>query len=209
MEEEEEEHLLQDRCSENDPPENETLPPVRRDNRIRLDLVITAVAVSLLALAVLFLTRTTHVPPVQQCGRTATDAFSRGCKFDVMAFSWLPPACYDASLTEEFLLLEDWGWYVSPFPRPGRDREPLRLVEQGTQGDLFVHRQYRITQCAFLWRKVQRVLDGTGAQAADTHATDPARVASCMGLADVDHYVPENRSGLQLLSVSFPECRQI
>ena len=55
---------------------------------------------------------TKSMTPLEHCGQTTAQALAKGCSFDPMTFAWIPPECYDAELTEEFLQLQPWHWYT-------------------------------------------------------------------------------------------------
>ncbi|KAG9240416.1 hypothetical protein BJ878DRAFT_526233 [Calycina marina] len=141
---------------------------------------------------------------MHQCGSTATEAFTTGCKFDLLSFAWLPSACTDEILTDEFLAREDWGWYRAPFPAGDKDRVSLEMVRQGTAGDLFVSKKYATTRCEFMWRKLQRFVDGTGAEAADVDVAGQQLLQNCSEFLDPAH--ARVNSSLSLLIVSYPPC---
>lgn len=51
------------------------------------------------------------------CGSSVEEAISRGCKYDAMATSWLPPMCRDDELAYEFDHAGpgpngEWGYYA-------------------------------------------------------------------------------------------------
>lgn len=142
-----------------------------------------------------------------QCGQTPPEALLRGCKFDTLSFSWLPPACHDEVLAQEFLGRGNWTWFRTPHPRQGdRDTVSTRLVAEGAQGDLFVSRRLRAAQCEFLWRKLQRFVDGTGAAAVDDHLSSQQLLLDCTrhaGLSGIDSVLDDD---LDMVSVKYPTC---
>lgn len=96
-----------------------------------------------------------------------------------------------------------------PFPnKGGQDQIPQQLVAQGTQGDLFVESSYMSAMCEFMWRKVQRVADGTGAAAADANAVSQVWVKDCPNrFRESAKQRNSSLTGvLNLLLVTNPEC---
>jgi len=90
------------------------------------------------------------------CGVTPTQARSNGCLFDVVSFSWLPPACYDAVLVDDFLAVEPWEWFLDPL---GTQPVLLEAVQRGEGSEMYVSWRYHIVHCVFMWQKLHRALD--------------------------------------------------
>jgi hypothetical protein len=76
-------------------------------------LSTAAITISLIA-AILAIPK--HIPHNNSnafhfgCGDTPADAARLGCKFDLSAFVWVPPACFDSETMEVFLNSSDWRW---------------------------------------------------------------------------------------------------
>lgn len=45
------------------------------------------------------------------CGNSTAEAQAAGCRFDIMSYTWVQPACFDQELMYEFLGQGDWRWY--------------------------------------------------------------------------------------------------
>ena len=90
-----------------------------------------------------------------QCGNSPADAIERGCRFDVMSFSWLPLPCYDSRLSAEFLALRDWHWYLDS--TDGQE-VPVNEVELGIHDQLFVTWEYHLNHCTYMWKKLHRAI---------------------------------------------------
>ncbi|KAH8651633.1 hypothetical protein BGZ60DRAFT_420877 [Tricladium varicosporioides] len=99
------------------------------------------------------------LPSITSCGNTSTYARSNGCHFDVMSFSWLPPACYDEKLIEEFLAMESWKWFSDS---EGTQPVPLETVQKGDAPQMYVSWSYHIDHCVFMWKKMHRALENDG-----------------------------------------------
>lgn len=142
-----------------------------------------------------------------QCGRTPPEALLHGCKFDTLSFSWLPPACHDEVLAQEFLGRGNWTWFRTPYPRQGsRDAVPTRLVAEGAQGDLFVSKRLRAAHCEFQWRKLQRFVDGTGAAAVDDHLSSQQLLLDCTRHAAISGGGSVLDKDFDMVSVKYPTC---
>ncbi|RAK90747.1 hypothetical protein BO79DRAFT_280829 [Aspergillus costaricaensis CBS 115574] len=63
-----------------------------------------------------FLSKSTpHSVTELQCGTSPAEARSLDCVLDLLAMSWVRPACYDKELTEEFLAERNWTWTTDPW----------------------------------------------------------------------------------------------
>jgi hypothetical protein len=72
----------------------------------------------LLALVVLvldFSINSWNAKPVwTNCGNSTAEAKENGCRFDVMMHSWVPQACYDEALSEEYIQANDFKFFSDP-----------------------------------------------------------------------------------------------
>ena len=89
------------------------------------------------------------------CGDTPSSARHANCKFDIMSFSWLPPACDDPELTVEFSHVRKWTWWVDSNRTTS---VPFEEVALGFHSELFVTREYHMYHCTYMWRKLHRGL---------------------------------------------------
>lgn len=48
------------------------------------------------------------------CGHTAVEARARGCRFGVLNYAWLPEACFDEKMEEEFRTYTNWEFWSFP-----------------------------------------------------------------------------------------------
>ncbi|KAJ5113800.1 hypothetical protein N7456_002334 [Penicillium angulare] len=93
--------------------------------------------------------------PIFQCGNSPDEARRNGCRFDVISFSWLPPACFDAELVDGFLATRKWQWY--------RDSEmtttiPVAEVYEGQHESLYISWDYHFLHCTYMWMKMHRAV---------------------------------------------------
>lgn len=93
--------------------------------------------------------------PVYQCGNSPEEARNNGCLFDVISFSWLPPACFDAELVEDFLATSKWQWY-----KDNETRTAVHIAEvyEGQHESLYVSWDYHFSHCAYMWTKMHRAV---------------------------------------------------
>jgi hypothetical protein len=109
--------------------------------------------------------------PLTSCGHSTAEALSLGCSFDVMSFAWLPTRCFDEELTNGFLALRNWQWYLDA---DGVKSVDFSSVAGAAYDELYVTQEYHMYHCTYMWRKMHRaslagkVLDG---YIADLHHT--------------------------------------
>ncbi|PYH93996.1 hypothetical protein BO71DRAFT_399246 [Aspergillus ellipticus CBS 707.79] len=135
---------------------------------------------------------------VQDCGTSAAEALARGCQFDAMSFSWLPPACFDAPLMQDFLRQRDWQWFLDP---AGQQAVPSARALTGEYDKLYVTREYHLLHCLYMWRKMHRaVLFGEGRGAVDGYIANIAHTEHCgrMLLHQPPHAI-DSSDGLQVV----------
>ena len=106
-----------------------------------------------LQLTNVFINATEETP----CGSTVNDARSAGCLFDPLTFAWLPPACYDFSLTSSFLALEDWEYYRLHTDGSRRQLSLINIM-QSSDEVLYVSWEFHRQHCAHLWLKMHRAM---------------------------------------------------
>lgn len=95
------------------------------------------------------------------CGNSSDEARARGCVFDLMSWCWLPPACHDAELSEQFLRENGpWDWYLDLKATLHVDQEE---VAKGNTDLVYVAESYHQIHCAYVWSKMHRAYMGQGA----------------------------------------------
>ncbi|KAB5572420.1 hypothetical protein GE09DRAFT_1216984 [Coniochaeta sp. 2T2.1] len=118
--------------------------------------VLCSAALSITVYLTLTTLKTDLVPGgVTHCGNSSTTAIARGCKFDIISFSWLPPACYDADLVAEFEQYRNWTWYEDV---QGKRPVPKSEVVRGERESVHVYWDYHLVHCTFMWKKMHRAL---------------------------------------------------
>ncbi|KAJ5962153.1 hypothetical protein N7501_007094 [Penicillium viridicatum] len=146
---------------------------------------------------------TSPVQSTYQCGEVASQAQARGCHFDLISFSWLPPACYDAELTEDFLKSYNWTWSTDP---QGKNLVPIEDVKKGDFEYLFTDLKYHVVHCAYMWKKLHRALSTGDLSRVDGYTAGYGHTKHCTQMM-LDRDSDLSRSGVAGL-VKFPLCGQ-
>ena len=136
--------------------------------------------------------------PVQSCGPSRIEAQEKKCRFDPMSFSWLPPACFDEELTNDFLHREEWHWFRTQM---GTGEVSMEEVIRGEENQLFVSSEYHVAHCAYMWRKLHRAL--AKGQLVDSYIGSYNHTKHC------DHMLLEAVRTQQintLIVTKFPNC---
>jgi len=91
-----------------------------------------------------------------------------------MAFSWVPPACYDGELDQQFLSKKDWAWFLD---QQGNVSASSHIIAQGEANIAWVTWEYQRTHCTYTWRKLHRAI--TAARPLDGYIRDYHHTAHC------------------------------
>lgn len=148
--------------STDDNSDSETFPSPSKQSRLRNRHPLAAYVLgAAAALAILFVfiadkRHENHVPvhPLD-CGNSPSEALASGCSFDVMSFAWLPAACFDGELMNDFLSLRNWVWYRD---QSGSETADPVAVARGQYDQLFVTQEYHMYHCTYMWRKMHRAV---------------------------------------------------
>jgi len=150
-----------------------------------------------------------HSPILRQpCGSTPAEARSRGCRFDVMSFSWLPSRCYDAELAQAFDEVHEWEWFVD-----GNRTQPVAHAEvmKGEYTGLFVNWEYHLRHCTAMWKKLHRALlrggsgERGGMQAIDGYIANYAHTEHCELILLGDRAIAFETFNTRI-QLKFPDC---
>ena len=99
------------------------------------------------------------LPQILHCGETPEEARRLGCVFQIWSYSWVPAACHDPTLSDEFLALRDWEYYNGPMGQGSQmnlsDILTGNYDSYGTWGQHFYH-------CAFTWQNWAKIQTGSG-----------------------------------------------
>ncbi|KAK1760001.1 hypothetical protein QBC47DRAFT_357812 [Echria macrotheca] len=95
-------------------------------------------------------------PTILECGSTAAEARSMGCKFQTWTYSWVPAPCWDAELNTDFIAVHEQ--YALPYyeDRNGTTEVAFDDVYTGDLPLLYTVWGSHFWHCAFLMRKFFR-----------------------------------------------------
>lgn len=80
------------------------------------------------------------------CGNSTAEARAAGCKFDVMSYTWVQPACFDQELMYDFLGQDDWRWYPD---EETAEKLTISDVADGQREYVYVTWEYYRTHCIY------------------------------------------------------------
>ncbi|MCJ1442763.1 MAG: hypothetical protein MMC23_003260 [Stictis urceolatum] len=94
------------------------------------------------------------------CGTTPAEARSRGCRFDVILYSWIHPLCHDEQLQEAYMTQRESEWYRE---RGGGNGEKVSQAEAaaGEIETLWLPWSFHYHHCQFVLKMVTRILRNT------------------------------------------------
>jgi hypothetical protein len=95
--------------------------------------------------------------PKYACGTTVDEARALGCKFDVLAAAWMPEACLDEELTEEFRNRGPWQYFADASGKVELSEEELSM-RVGPDGMFWTTQKWHVIHCAYQWRKMHRAM---------------------------------------------------
>ncbi|KAL7914413.1 hypothetical protein GGI35DRAFT_467519 [Trichoderma velutinum] len=104
--------------------------------------------------------------PSCYCGKTPTEAASRGCIYDHMAAAWLPNRCHDEGLVKIFEELADGhNWTYFNYPELTKElsiAEVSSLAGVGVEikdgvGVVRTTIDWHLSHCLYTWWKLTRV----------------------------------------------------
>ncbi|KAE8381326.1 hypothetical protein BDV26DRAFT_278892 [Aspergillus bertholletiae] len=92
------------------------------------------------------------------CGETIEEAIANNCKYDSIAAAWLPPACRNDELLEQFERSGpnsdgSWMYYAD------RNKTRVLSLEEVSQlpktgSHFFTTHQWHLVHCAYYWKKM-------------------------------------------------------
>jgi hypothetical protein len=135
------------------------------------------------------------------CGNSANEARTRGCRFDRILHAWLPPACTrqeDIREEQDFLTVDNWKYYRDP-----QQTEELTLEEayRGELEVLYTSWRWHLVHCTYVWKKLHRaLLDGKNI---DSYSANINHTAHCSEAILLDS---ANESLSTRIFTKFPTC---
>ncbi|KAE8381907.1 hypothetical protein BDV26DRAFT_289107 [Aspergillus bertholletiae] len=176
-----------------------------------ISLILLSVLVGILAATLLIITNPTikgALVPVPKklhkpCGSTPSEARKAGCHFDVISFCWLPDACYDAELSQQFDHENKLEWYLDP-------NRTLPLSHQeimtGEYTGLYVNWEYHLRHCTAMWKKMHRAVLGSGGrEAIDGYIGVYEHTEHCEMMLLGDRSIEWEAINTRI-AVKFPDC---
>ena len=88
------------------------------------------------------------------CGKSIAEAKAHGCDFEVLSGAWMPKACQDDDLNEEFRAM-NWTYWADSDKRVVIPEEKL-AEREGEEGVYYTTQRWHVTHCAFQWRKLHK-----------------------------------------------------
>lgn len=187
-----------------------TKPPSKTSKTTIISLL--AITISLTTCIFVFVNNIQQHPSVEspsppqmnyQCGTSAAEAKARGCRFDIMSFSWLPPVCDDKEVTEMFLEAGNWTWSRDP-----QGKHVISQEDVGT-GDfeyLFTNYRYHLTHCVYIWQKFHRALFTGDLSRIDGYSAGIGHTEHCSKML-LDRSLSLDHWGI-VATTKFPSCGQ-
>ncbi|KUI72151.1 hypothetical protein VM1G_07809 [Cytospora mali] len=108
------------------------------------------------------------------CGTSPQEARERGCKFDLVLYSWVPAPCYDEEIQAAYRERESEWWRERG--GVGGERIPQERAALGIEESLWLSWDYHEYHCKFIWKMMTRILRnasmGVSGRLLETHHTD-------------------------------------
>lgn len=95
---------------------------------------------------------------VATCGSTIEEAMALNCTWDLLAAAWLPPACIDQELTEDFRSQGPWRYFADREGKEELTEEDLQW-RVGEGNEYYTSLRYHKTHCSYQWRKMHRAME--------------------------------------------------
>lgn len=107
-----------------------------------------------------------------------------GCEFDVLSLSWLPKACRDVALTQEFASSGPgpqgkWDYWADVNGTEALTLDQVSALADEPEGVVYTSLGFHVLHCSFYWRKQWRVMNGVGALAMEARYAPESHVKHC------------------------------
>jgi hypothetical protein len=93
------------------------------------------------------------------CGTSPQEARDRGCKFDLVLYSWVPAPCYDEEIQIAYRKRES-EWYRNR-GGVGGEKIPQDRAALGIEESMWLSWDYHDYHCQFIWKMMTRILRNT------------------------------------------------
>lgn len=92
------------------------------------------------------------------CGETVEEAIANSCRYDSIAAAWLPPACRNDELLEQFEISGpnsdgSWTYYADKNKTQILSLEEVSMLPK-TGSHFFTTHQWHLVHCAYYWKKM-------------------------------------------------------
>ena len=91
------------------------------------------------------------------CGTTPEEARAKGCKFDIILYSWVPPPCYDHEIQVAYMENRESEWYRNRGGEGG-EKIPQERAALGVEPGLWLSWAYHDYHCQYIWKMMTRIL---------------------------------------------------
>ncbi|POS78203.1 hypothetical protein DHEL01_v203392 [Diaporthe helianthi] len=135
------------------------------------------------------------------CGHTGEEAVARGCEFDQVTTSWLPPKCIDYELQAEFIALKPGGWHfwADDDQIQEHDTDKLGFVTD----EVWATNEWHMWHCLYVWRKLARAV--TGGRPVDGSTLSLTHTDHCAHMTGSEYATTQDEVRT-LVSINFPPC---
>lgn len=97
------------------------------------------------------------LPPFSKnCGTSPSEARSRGCRFEMHNFAWVPSECYDHELGDEWDSNLNWGFSRSANDSTDTDEHFVAEARAGNVSAAWVPWRQHMAHCALILKKYLR-----------------------------------------------------
>ncbi|PVI01721.1 hypothetical protein DM02DRAFT_613432 [Periconia macrospinosa] len=193
------------------------LPATRRkwlsDSRVNIPLAILITLLLgflvWLSLSTTINARSHNTPSYTDCGKNYSTAVAAGCVFDVLATTWVPPECHNATLFNEYTsrlpkpLFYRWPNLTEPL-----SEDPKELVTHET---IWSYGEFHTAHCLYLLQcgalAAAKVSAGHRNVLANNHATSLWHIAHCTKNVFNSMSYPENNTEIKNAARSSLFCK--
>lgn len=135
------------------------------------------------------------------CGTTAAEARSRGCRFDILSFAWQTPECFDEELMDSFANQKPWNFFEEY--NNTLKTVPYHVAVLGEQ-NLYVDWDFHIWHCTYMYRQMHRAF---ARGYIDSHLDDYHHTLHCQKTL-LERQIPMDAAIVEAFP-KFPSCRSL
>lgn len=136
------------------------------------------------------------------CGNSAQEALSHGCRYSIVLHSWLPQDCLtNEDIEDETLMYEDRVW---PYETSSGKNLTMDQLRAGDYSHFTTTFDWHVTHCMFVWKRLHRVLMDP-AQKIDTYTANFDHTKHCVKMIG-GHAGGMKDSGTKIF-VKYPKCK--